>query len=454
VRRPRWSFLALTASTSLVVAACGGVGGGGGSADSGSSGAAGTAGPATITTMGFSLPDEVATVRVDRFKKANAQITIKINEGAFDEQQFLSAVAGGNPPDLVYLDRETVGSYAARGAITPLDDCVSSQSIDLDTVRPPALDQVEYDGKVYGIPEFQSVRVLLVNTKASKQGGATVSTADWDALQQWAVANNRKSGGKFSRIGFDPKIPEFLPLWAQANGGSVLSDDGTKAQLDSPEVVEALKFTTDLVEAEGGFADLKAFRDSADFFGAKNQFAADQLGAMPMEDWYLNVLAEVSPNAPVAVKAFEDRQGEPITYATGQAWAIPKGADEPEAACRFMKSMTEVDAWVAAAQERVKVRTAKKLPFTGLWTGNADADRRVLDEVYKPSGTTWLDEGVTVIADLQDKAFSLPPTPAGAEVKKAWTDATNDVLAGKATAQEALAQAQKEAQAALDKAQS
>jgi multiple sugar transport system substrate-binding protein len=437
----------------VLVAACGGVGGGSGSADAGATdGASGSAGPATISTQGFSLPDEVATVRVDRFKEAHPQVTVRINEGAFDEQQFLSAVAGGNPPDLVYLDRETVGSYAARGAIIPLDDCVSSQSIDLDSVRPPAVAQVEYDGKVHGIPEFQSVRVLLVNTKASKQGAASVSTADWDALRQWAVANNRKSGGKFSRIGFDPKIPEFLPMWAQANGGSVLSEDGKAAQLDSPEVVEALEFTTDLIKAQGGFADLKAFRDSADFFGAKNQFASDQLGAMPMEDWYLNVLAEVSPNAPVEVKAFEDRQGNPITYATGQAWAIPKGADEPEAACSFMKSMTEVDAWLAAAQERVKVRTAKKLPFTGLWTGNADADRQILDEVYKPSGTAWLDEGVTVIAELQDRAFALPPTPAGAEVKKAWTDATNDVLAGKATAQEALAQAQKEAQAALDKA--
>ena len=40
----------------------------------------------------------------------------------------------------------------------------------------------------------------------------------------------------------------------------------------------------------------KGLRDSFDFFGAKNQFARDQLGAFPMEDFYLNVLAENSPH--------------------------------------------------------------------------------------------------------------------------------------------------------------
>ena len=50
--------------------------------------------------------------------------TCKINEGDFDPQQFLSAVASGNPPDLVYLDRELIGSYAAKGAMQPLDDLI------------------------------------------------------------------------------------------------------------------------------------------------------------------------------------------------------------------------------------------------------------------------------------------------------------------------------------------
>jgi multiple sugar transport system substrate-binding protein len=46
----------------------------------------------------------------------------------------------------------------------------------------------------------------------------------------------------------------------------------------------------------------------------------------------------------------------------------------------------------------------------------------------------------------------MPASPAGSEFKQAWQDAVNRVLAGEQTAAEALAQAQLEAQAALDKA--
>jgi multiple sugar transport system substrate-binding protein len=64
----------------------------------------------TLSTFGFSLPDEIATTRVDTFKKAYPQVQVKITEGGFDEQQFLSAVASGSPPDLVYVDREIIGT--------------------------------------------------------------------------------------------------------------------------------------------------------------------------------------------------------------------------------------------------------------------------------------------------------------------------------------------------------
>ena len=80
--------------------------------------------------MGFGLSDEVAKTRVDAFKKENPDVDLTITEGAFDEQQFLSAVASGNPPDVVYMDRKLVGTYASRGSIQPLDGCVDGALLD------------------------------------------------------------------------------------------------------------------------------------------------------------------------------------------------------------------------------------------------------------------------------------------------------------------------------------
>ena len=100
----------------------------------------------------------------------------------------------------------------------------------------------------------------------------------------------------------------------------------------------------------GGRAAFLDFRDTWDFFGAENQYANDQLGAMPMEQWYLNVLAENSPDVEITVRPFETRDGEPITWADGNSWAITADSDNKEAACAFAATMTNADTWIAAAR--------------------------------------------------------------------------------------------------------
>jgi multiple sugar transport system substrate-binding protein len=447
----RVAQVGLLACTVSLLAACGGVGDGG----TGDGGSGGDDTSRALSTMGFGLPDEIATTRIDMFREEFPDVELDVVEGDFDEQQFLSAVASGDVPDLVYLPRTELGSYAARGAITPLDDCIDTAGIDVSQYREPAMQQVTVDGSVYGIPEFYSVRVLIVNDTSAEAAGidpASVSTGDWDQIQQAATAMYAAEGSTISRIGYDPKLPEFLPLWAAANGAQLLAEDGTAATIDDPAVVEALEFGAGLVEAQGGWGAFKSFRDTWDFFGAANQYASDQLGAMPMEDWYLNVLAESSPDAPVTVVPFRDRNGDPLTYATGSAWAIPDGAANPEDACEFIKLMTSVEAWTAAAEARVAAREAEGLPYTGTYTGNQAADDAIFADVYQPSGNAALDAAVQTVLEVQDYAFSMPPSPAAAEVDQAWKDAAQRVLDGQQSAADALAQAQEEATAALEAA--
>jgi multiple sugar transport system substrate-binding protein len=431
-----------------LTAGCGGVSPGG--EESGDSG-----GSASITTMGFGLPDEIATTRVETFEEESGT-TVDVVEGGFDEQQFLSSVASGNPPDVVYLDRNIIGTYAARGAVQPLDDCVEQAGIDMDAYRDAAVEQVTIDGSVYGIPEFYSVRVVIANNSVLEQAGLSVddvATGDW---QQVAAANQAMSvasGGSVSRIGYDPKLPEFLPLWARANGTQLLSDDGRTAQLDDPKVVEAVDFAASLVNAAGGWASFRAFRESWDFFGEENQYAADQLGAMPMEDWYVNQLAEVSGgDAGITVVPFMSRSGEPLTYATGQAWAIPDGADNVEAACEFAATMTAADTWVAAATARAEALRAEGGAYTGTYTGNEVADERIFADIYEEVDDPALASAVQTILSVQDAAFSLPPAPAGAEFQSAYQDAVTRVFNGEMSAADSMAQAQQEAQRALDEA--
>lgn len=428
---------------SLVLAGCGGVGGG---SDSDA---------ASLEVFGFGTPDEIATSRLDTFREAYPDVELNLPEGGFDEQQFLSAVASDSPPDLVYLDRTRLPQYAAAGALVPLTDCIADADVDLGQFRDTAMAQVTVDDEVYGLPEFNNVRVVYVNDVAAQQAGidpATFSTSDWDTLRQQAQAMTTLQGDDLVRTGFDPRLPESLPLWAAANGASLLSEDGLTAQLDDPAVVEALTYAISLADASGGWERIKPARDAQDPFGAENQFVNDEVGALPIESFWSNVYADVSPDAPITVVPFTGRDGQPVTEGDGNAWAIPAGAEHPEDACRFAATMTDADTWVTAARERRDALQADGGYYLGTYTANEEADATIAAEVFEPTGVAWLDQAVAVIQQVQGAAVIVPPSPAGQEVRTAYQDAVNRVLNGEQDPQTALSQAQQEAQAAIDAA--
>ena len=406
----------------------------------------------TLKVYGFGPGDEIANTRADLATTAVGG-SVDNPRGGFNDQQFLASIASGDVPDVVYLDRAKVAGYAAKGAFQPLTNCV--KGLDLKQYQQSALKEITYKNQLYGIPEFSNPRTVIVDNKVVADAGLTIadlSTKNWPKL---AAANKKMlkiDGGKVTRIGFDPKLPEFFPLWAKANGVDILSKDGLHAQLNSPKAVAALTFAYSLIQAHGGWGPFKAFRDTWDFFGAGNQVAKDQVGAWPMENFYYNVLAQNSPNVSITAMPFHNRKGGPVTYFSGQGWAIPKGAKNPDLACTWMKTITDSPTWVKAAKVRFDAQKAKGRPFTGVYTANSKADVKIFQDIYQPMGKKQFDDAVTLLVNVGKYAFTIPASPAGAEFQQAWMDGVNRVLAGSQTPKQALDQAQKEAQAAIDKA--
>jgi multiple sugar transport system substrate-binding protein len=407
----------------------------------------------SITAMGFGGDDEIATTRLDLAEESLGGAKVKLIKGDLDIQAFLTSVASGDAPDVVYANRDQIGTFASRGAIMPLTDCIKGEGIDTDQYDDSALGQVTFDGDIYAIPEFGQVQLTQANQSLLDQAGLTIADVDGHdpaAVTAAAKAMYDAPGGKLKVIGYDSKLPEFLPLWAHANGVDILSADGRTAQLDDPAVVKALEWAVGIYDEQGGFAAVKAYRDSADFFGSGNQYATNVLGAMPMEQWYINVLNDESPDAPMAFSTVKDPDGNSLAFSSGSAWAIPKGSPNPGAACRFAKQMTAVDSWVAAAQARLDARNKDGKPFTGVLTGNDEADTKI-QAMTTATEEPWK-SGVEAMYEANDNTFALPANPADAEFKTAWQDAVNRVLNGQQGVQDALDQAQQEAQAALDEA--
>jgi multiple sugar transport system substrate-binding protein len=406
----------------------------------------------TLNIMGFGTGDDVAESRAAIAIKAVGG-NVNRPSGSFNDQTFLAAVASGNVPDLVYLDRQKVGTYAAKGAFLPLTSCIKSQKINMKQYRQAAVNEVAYKKQAYGIPEFYDVRTILIDNDVLDSTHTPIGWLNPAKPAQLLAAAKKMAkidNGKVTRIGFDPKIPEFFPLWAKAYGVDILSKDGLHAHLNDPRAVKALAYTMSLINAQGGWDKFKSFRDTWDFFGSGNQVAKDQVGAWPMEQWYYNVLAGSSPKVHITALQFRNLKGQPINYETGSAWAIPKGSHNTAAACTFMREMTSTSTWLAAAKNRASIRKAKNQPYTGISTGNSVADQAIYKQTYT-SINKYFDEAVKKVLDVQRFSFGIPASPASAEFKQAWNDALTRVLAGQQTPKQALDQAQKEAQTAINK---
>jgi multiple sugar transport system substrate-binding protein len=408
-----------------------------------------------LVMWGFNSTDPLnitANSRFRAFQQKFPNVTIQSTPGGVDAQKFLAAVAAGSPPDLIYVGRPDITSYASRGAVVALEAYVQASGLDVSQFRDAAKNEVTVDGKLYGIPEFTNVDVVFLNNRALQEAGvksSDIDIADWEKMASINKKLTLMAGGKPQRVGFDPYVPDHFPLWAAANGGAILSSDGKKAVMDSSQNVQALEYAGRLREAYGGQQAYTAFQQSWDIFGANNPFKQDQLGVWVYPQFFMTQMGKVTPDVEFTIIPFLDHKDrKPLTYMTGSAWAIPKGARNPGLAFAMARFMTDPDTWVLSAKANVASFTAPR-QYAGTYTANRVADQRIFKEVYKSTGNKSFDDGVRTVLSVQEHAVILPPSRAGKEVTDAFTQGCASYLLGKTSAQAALRDANQKAQQAV-----
>jgi multiple sugar transport system substrate-binding protein len=404
--------------------------------------------------VSYKTSDEIAQGRIDLFKKNYPDVDITFSESGFDSQGFLAALQGSTPPDVVRIPRDRLGTYAARGVLEPLTDCVTKAGVDMSNFRDAAVKQVTLDGTVYAMPEFFWVSNWLVDNDLFEQAGLDPATWDVSNWDQISAANKALLSKTKTKVGVDPKVwdnGDRFPMWVAAAGGQMLSDDGKTAMLDSQPVIDALTFTKSLIDDQGGLTKFKdAIGQTGDFFGAKNQFVENLEGAFPMQQWYLNVLAGASPDTKFTALPFKTKAGQPMTFAEGDALAIVKNSQNKDAACAFVTTMVSKDAWIAASKARQEKATADKKIQTGTSTGNKAADQEIFASMVNANDNPSFKAALDAYNSTLDTSFALPQTGAAEEFRQAWIDGVTKALEGSADPATAMKAAQQEAQQAID----
>jgi len=443
-----------------MVSACGGGGDEGGEASGTESGSAGPAfstnASGEMTAWGFENADEVGKSRLDYAKQKMSGVTLKLDATAFDAQKFTTRAASGSVPDAVQMDRQYVATYAAKGLIKPLDGCFSAYGVDPRAQYYPSVtDDVTYDGKVWAVPQFYQPPAIMLNKRVMDKAGVTaadIDTSQPEALLAAVGKMSKVSGGNPATLGLDAQPTGQPGLWLLGFGGQLIGEDGAPT-LDNPNNAKAITFLKQLMDAQGGYAKVKSFTDSFDFFGEKNQFVKDQVGAEVVAQWYVNVLTPYAKDVEISATPFKDVNGQPFTVASGTSFVIPEAAKNPDAACAWMINLTSQEAWMAAGAARAK--TVEKTPGavnTGLFTGSPAADKAIRDQYVKETDNTGFNEAIATFYDVVAAGKSFGASPAGQQIQTELQNAMTSALLGDKTPEAALADAQTAAMRAYNQA--
>ena len=183
---------------------------------------------------------------VARFEAENPGIKIEVTTIPYPEyqQRLLTAVQGGNAPDVSTLDQIWVAAFAEAGAIADLTEMAAAGGISEDQFFSGAWASANYKGKLWGLPFNVDVWQFSFYNKAltDEAGVDPASMVTWEGLKAAAEkltdpAAGRFGVGLFGHKGEDTVV--VLDSFIFSNGGRVLNEDGSCA-LNSPESIGRL----------------------------------------------------------------------------------------------------------------------------------------------------------------------------------------------------------------------
>lgn len=338
--RPK-ALLALLLSTVLLATGCG----------SGT----GSSGEGAVRLLVFGAPEELAAYRtlIEAYEKGHPGSKVQLVE-ASDRKDLLArlatSVAGGAPPDLFLMNYRFYGQFAAKDVIEPLDGRIADSAVlDPADYYPVAMDAFKWNGQQLCLPQNVSSLAVYYNRSLFQKYGVPEPKAGWtwnDLVGTAAmmtrdatgtVVKGTESEGAARRpavhgLGVEPSIIRLAPfVWS--NGAEIVDDPAkpTRLTLESPAAREALKNLVDLRQAYGVTPtdeEVEAEDDESRFANGRLAMLMTSRRATTNFRTITDFEWDVAP-LPVYRR--------PVGVLHSDAYCMPKGAENKDAAWRFLE---------------------------------------------------------------------------------------------------------------------
>lgn len=189
------------------------------------------------------------------FSKAHPNVTIDGYSVAYEEfwNKLDTAIAGGNPPDILALDNVTLGKYIDNGHALPLNDLVDMDAInrDFNSIQTKGVVSAAKDGKTYLIAHSFGWYMPMYRPSVFKKAGIASYARTPDEFVEMTkkiTASGTKGYAAMTMPGNSKEGLIDLSIWTIGQGGHY--GKGNTPTLNSREVVEAITYLKKLFDAD------------------------------------------------------------------------------------------------------------------------------------------------------------------------------------------------------------
>jgi ABC-type glycerol-3-phosphate transport system substrate-binding protein len=392
--------------------------------------------------------EELMNQIIARFEEENPGIKVQNLVQPFErrEENLFTALASGDPPEVLMAARAEILRFADDGLITPIDDYVTANNLDLSRFYDSEIGNFYWKNKLYSMPMPTGggvTSLTLVNYDMLRAAGREDQVpVTWAELEEMSRAFTELDDKGIVKIGatVGTAASDFF-AWLYCNDGIIYSDDLSKVDFANEQGVQTLEWMVNFTnEINGGVQNV------IDFFAGPGE-------ATEAQPWYNDAQLINFPN----VSIFFHMQ----TYKPEMQWDMglrPYNADN--AAAKSQGLSGEAFAWgyvvpnvVTDARREAALKWLQKITYDedgGGWFMMQQGRPSPIKAVNEDPSFYEVNPHWDKVLKSLESDVSVQILPVHAQVRDIVTQGVQAAMFGDASPAEALARAAEQAQAVVD----
>ncbi|MDI6784143.1 MAG: extracellular solute-binding protein [bacterium] len=184
---------------------------------------------------------------IAEFEQRYPHIKVQLEPNSEASRIFLTDMAAGTPPDVMYVTTEFLAQLVAKNGLLDLNAFVARDSVDFSVFFSELTATLTFNGHLYAYPIHFSTNALFYNKTLFNKAGIPYpdETWTWDEYKRVAKKLTKDTNGDGKIDQFGTLIPDFR-LLIPSFGGQVFDENLTRLTVNSPETLAAVTWAMSL----------------------------------------------------------------------------------------------------------------------------------------------------------------------------------------------------------------